>query len=60
MEHSVEYLHRQAPSVYGRELVEQIFNQTYCRNGDLVDAGIGQREIASEQSEDPVRCWGRA
>jgi len=28
--------------------VDQIFNQPYCRIGNLVDAGIGHRETSSK------------
>jgi Fic family protein len=37
-----------APKIYSRELVELIFMQPYCRIGNLVDAGIAQRQAASE------------
>lgn len=34
--------------VYSKELVEQIFTQPYCKIQFLVDAGIAQRQTASE------------
>jgi len=36
-----------APKIYSRELAEIIFVQPYCRIGNLVDAGIAQRQSAS-------------
>lgn len=36
-----------APKVYSRELAELIFAQPYCRIGNVVDAGIAQRQSAS-------------
>lgn len=47
-EQAVEYVREQQPTIYSRELVDQIFNQPYCRIGNLVDAGIGHRETASK------------
>ncbi len=38
---------RKAPRLYSRELTELIFVQPYCRIGNLVDAGIAQRQSAS-------------
>ena len=36
-----------APEIYSRELVEAVFTQAYCRIGNLVDAGVAQRQTAS-------------
>ena len=36
-----------APKVYSRELAELIFIQPYCRIGNVVEAGIAQRQSAS-------------
>jgi len=47
-EQAVTYVREQLPAIYSRELVDQIFNQPYCRIGNLVDAGIGHRETASK------------
>lgn len=47
MEHTTQYLRQVAPSIYSRELVEQIFIQPYCRIGNLVDADIAKRQTAS-------------
>lgn len=46
--HTVEYVRHQLPSIYSRELVDQLFIQPYCRIGNLVDAKIGHRETASK------------
>ena len=42
-----ETIRRDAPKIYSRELVDLIFAQPYCRIGNLVDAGIAQRQSAS-------------
>jgi Fic family protein len=47
-EHTVAYVRDQLPSIYTRELVDQIFIQPYCRIGNLVDANIAHRETASK------------
>ena len=47
-EQAVDYVRQQQPSIYSRELVDQIFIQPYCRIGNLVDAGIGHRETVSK------------
>jgi cell filamentation protein, protein adenylyltransferase len=43
-----EKIKRDAPRIYSRELAEIIFAQPYCRIGSLVDAGIAQRQSASQ------------
>ncbi len=40
-------IRRDAPKIYSRELADLIFVQPYCRIGNLVDAGIAQRQSAS-------------
>ena len=42
-----ETIRREAPRIYSRELVDLIFVQPYCRIGNLVEAGIAQRQSAS-------------
>ncbi len=42
-----ETIKKEAPRIYSRELAEIIFVQPYCRIGNLVDAGIAQRQSAS-------------
>jgi Fic family protein len=44
---TAETVRRNAPRIYSRELVELIFVQPYCRIGNLVEAGIAQRQSAS-------------
>ena len=46
--HTAAYVREQLPKIYSRELIDTIFQQPYCRIGDLVDAGIAKRQTASE------------
>jgi Fic family protein len=48
MDHTVRHVSEKMPSLYSRELVELVFTQPYCRIGDLVDAGIGNRNTAAK------------
>jgi Fic family protein len=45
---TAEKIRREAPRIYSRELAESIFVQPYSRIGDLVEAGIGQRQSVSQ------------
>ena len=47
MEHTVQHVQQKAPNIYSRELVEQLFEQPYCRIANLVDRGIAKRQTAS-------------
>jgi Fic family protein len=47
MQDTAETMRRNAPQIYSRELVELIFEQPYCRIGNLVDAGLAHRQTAS-------------
>jgi Fic family protein len=47
IEHTAEYVREKLPSIYSRELVEQIFVQPYCRIAYLIDANIAKRQTAS-------------
>jgi len=47
LEHTVNYVRQREPGLYSHELIDQIFIQPYCRIGNLVQAGIGHRETAS-------------
>jgi Fic family protein len=47
LQNVAETIRRDAPKIYSRELVDLIFVQPYCRIGNLVDAGIAQRQSAS-------------
>jgi len=46
-EHTAEHVRASLPKIYTRELVDVIFEQPYCRIGNLVDKGIAQRQAAS-------------
>ncbi len=48
IEDTVNFVRQQQPSLYTRELVEQLFVQPYCRIGNLVKAGLGHRETVSK------------
>jgi Fic family protein len=44
---TADHVRQAAPKIYSRELVDVIFEQPYCRIGNLVDAGIAGRQAAS-------------
>ena len=44
---TVEQMRLEAPRIYSRELAELVFAQPYSRIGNLVDAGIAQRQTAA-------------
>lgn len=46
-EHTTEFVRAALPKIYSRELVDAIFEQPYCRIGNLVDKDIAQRQAAS-------------
>ena len=46
-DHAAEHVRSRLPKIYTRELVDVIFEQPYCRIGNLVDKGIAQRQAAS-------------
>ena len=48
LDETAEKIKREAPRIYSRELAEMIFVQPYSRIGNLVDAGIAQRQSASQ------------
>lgn len=48
LDKTAEKIKRDAPRIYTRELAEIIFVQPYSRISDLVDAGIAQRQSASQ------------
>jgi Fic family protein len=48
LDETAEKIKRDAPRIYSRELAEVIFVQPYSRIGNLVDAGIAQRQSASQ------------
>lgn len=47
IEETAERIHRDAPQVYTRELVDLIFVRPYCRIAHVVEAGLGHRQTAS-------------
>lgn len=47
-DHTADHVRAQLPKVYSRELIDVLFQQPYCRIGNLVDAGIARRQTASE------------
>ena len=51
-EHTAEHVRARLPKIYTRELVDAIFEQPYCRIGNLVDKGIAQRQAASRYLHD--------
>jgi len=46
-EHTTEHVRERLPKIYSRELVDVIFEQPYCRIGNLVEKNIAQRQSAS-------------
>lgn len=42
-----EYVRQQLPKIYSHELVQIIFEQPYCRIGNLVERNIARRQTAS-------------
>lgn len=51
-EHTTEHVRARLPKIYTHELVDVIFEQPYCRIGNLVDKGIAQRQAASRYLHD--------
>ena len=51
-DHTTDYVKEQLPRIYTRELVDAIFEQPYCRIGNLVDADIAKRQTASVYLKD--------
>jgi Fic family protein len=45
---TAEYVRREVPKIYSRELVDVIFEQPYCRIANLATAGIAKRQTASK------------
>ena len=51
-EHTTEHVRTRLPKIYTHELVDVIFEQPYCRIGNLVDKGIAQRQAAPRYLHD--------
>ncbi len=47
IEHTTGYIKVSLPKIYSHELVQVIFEQPYCRIGNLVDRDIAKRQTAS-------------
>lgn len=52
--HTTEYVRQRLPKIYSHELIETLFEQPYCRIGNLVGKGIAQRQAASRYLQDLV------
>ena len=46
-DHTIEHVKLSAGKIYSRELVELIFEQPYCRIGNIIEANLGERHTAS-------------
>ncbi|MCQ8895732.1 Fic family protein [Limnobacter humi] len=53
-DHTTAYVRETLPKIYSRELVDVIFEQPYCRIGNLVEKDIAQRQAASRYLKDLV------
>jgi len=53
-EHTATFVREHLPKLYSRELVDVIFEQPYCRIGNLVERGIAQRQSASRYLKELV------
>ncbi|MFT3759727.1 protein adenylyltransferase Fic [Thauera sp.] len=53
-EHTAEFVRVRQPKIYSRDLIDVIFEQPYCRIGDLIDKDIAQRQAASRYLKDLV------
>lgn len=51
---TLRHVRAQLPRIYSRELVDVIFEQPYCRIGDLVAKGIAKRQSASRYLKELV------
>jgi hypothetical protein len=53
VEHTSGHVRTRLPQIYTRELVDVIFEQPYCRIGNLVEKGVAQRRAASRHLHSP-------
>lgn len=53
-EHTTEFVRERLPKSYSRELVDVIFEQPYCRIGNVVNKQIAQRQAASRYLKELV------
>ena len=54
-EHTTDHVRSRLPKIYSRELVDVIFEQPYCRIGNIVDKGIAHRQTASRHLKELVK-----
>lgn len=54
VEHTTAHVRERLPKIYTRELVDVIFEQPYCRIGNLVEENIAQRQSASRYLKELV------
>jgi len=47
IDHTTEFVRKKLPKIYSHELVQVIFEQPYCRIGNLVNRDIAKRQTAS-------------
>ncbi len=52
VEHTTAHVRERLPKIYSRELVDVIFEQPYCRIGNLVEKQVAQRQAASRYLKD--------
>jgi len=53
-EHTTAHVRERLPKIYTHELVDVIFEQPYCRIGNLVEKNIAQRQSASRYLKELV------
>ena len=53
-EHTRAYVRDKRPKIYSQELIDVIFEQPYCRIGNLETAGIAKRQTASAYLKEMV------
>ena len=54
-DHTSQFVRDRLPGTYSRELVDVIFEQPYCRIGNVIDKQIAQRQAASRYLKELVR-----
>jgi len=54
-DHTTQFVRSSLPKIYSRELVDVIFEQPYCRIGDLAEKGIAKRQAASRYLKELVQ-----
>lgn len=54
-DHTTKFVRSSLPKIYSHELVDVIFEQPYCRIGDLAEKGIAKRQTASRYLKELVR-----